>query len=477
MTIRKRLYVSNMMMLVIPILLFVILVASMIFTLTQMLGINGPRSLRDGDRFYSTINYVNVLAEEIITLSDPSDVIDSVNSFNGRYASSEMFVTAYIKGASLYPESANVDSELLHMVMYQDDDIVIIRGKTAVYRVDSGETSLLLIDVNYSALDLTIIDRYYFVHIIIFIVLIAIILLINRILTQYVFKSIMTPIDTLTYGVHQIRDGNLDYRISYTGKDEFAIVCSDFNEMAERLMESVNRRMKDDTNRKELIAGISHDLRTPLTSIKAYLEGIEKGVASTPELRLKYFYIVKSKTNELEHIINQLFLFSKIDIGDFPLRLERVDIEQELSEVVCGLSDEYKDKMFSIFLRAGDVKIYADIDVQQFRNVVTNIIENSAKYKNKENGKLEISCRADNNEIIIEFTDDGPGVPDESLGKLFDVFYRCDPSRNNTASGSGLGLAIAAKVIERLGGCITAMNVEDGGLTIIIKLPLSQIGE
>ncbi|MBU3179453.1 HAMP domain-containing histidine kinase [Clostridium estertheticum] len=307
--------------------------------------------------------------------------------------------------------------------------------------------------------------------IIIILVISAIILLTNRFLTRFVFKSIILPLDTLIYGVRQIRDGNLDYHIEYTGKDEFEGICSDFNEVAQRLLDSVNARQKDEVNCKELIAGISHDLRTPLTSIKAYVEGIETGVASTPEIQKRYLNTIKNKTLDLEHIVSQLFLFSKLDIGEFPLYLKKVDIGKELSNIVINLTEEYERKGLIITLTQNVKDIYVQADVVQLRNAVVNVLENSVKYKNREQGKMRIICETDDNYVAIKLNDNGSGVSEEALEKLFDIFYRTDPSRTNPSNGSGLGLSITAKIIEKLGGSIRAENVQEGGLTIIMMLP------
>jgi signal transduction histidine kinase len=282
----------------------------------------------------------------------------------------------------------------------------------------------------------------------------------------------MTPIDTLTYGVHQIRDGNLDYHIEYERKDEFAGICADFNEMAQRLSDFVSQRQKDEANRKELIAGISHDLRTPLTGIKAYVEGLEKGVASTPEMQRKYLDTIKSKTAELERIINQLFMFSKIDIGEFPFNLEEIDVDAELRNLIDGVREDYEKNGLIISFAESGKPASVNADIQQFRNAVTNIIENSLKYKTAERGKLTITTRIENEAVTIELTDNGPGVPSEEIDKLFTVFYRGDPSRTDDTSGSGLGLAITSKILERMGGGIRAENAAEGGLTVIITLPI-----
>jgi len=306
--------------------------------------------------------------------------------------------------------------------------------------------------------------------------LLGVVFLVNRALTGYISRSITTPIDTLVDGVREISEGNLGYRIRYNKDDEFAEVCADFNEMAARLSDMVRQRQLDEAGRKELIAGISHDLRTPLTSIKAYIEGLRKGVASTAAMREKYLDIIHSKTEDIEYIINQLFLFSKLDIGEFPLRLESVDIGAELEKMVTGLSDEYAERGLGVSLAGRTHGAFVSVDVVQLRNVVQNILGNSVKYCGRPDARAEISCRQSAGDVIVTIADNGPGVPEGALGKIFEVFYRSDQSRNNPSKGSGLGLAISAKIVGQLGGTITAENTPQGGLAIIITLPLSEGG-
>ncbi len=319
-------------------------------------------------------------------------------------------------------------------------------------------------------------NEYIYLGIFYFVFVTSIIFVINRILTRFVSNKVTAPIELLVSGVHELRDGNLNYRIQYEYNDEFGQVCNDFNEMAQRLFDMVVARQKDEENRKELIAGISHDLRTPLTSIKAYVEGIEKGVATTPLIQKRYIDTIKNKTEDLEHLINQLFLFSKLDIGEFPLHTERIEVGKALSDFHRQAESEYKEKGLSLSLENNSHELFANIDVVQLRSVLNNILENSVKYKGNENVKSEIVYGEKDGNIFISITDNGPGVPEENIGKLFDVFYRGDTSRKDTSSGSGLGLAIGQKIIERSGGTIYAENAPAGGLAIIITLLKSEGG-
>lgn len=294
------------------------------------------------------------------------------------------------------------------------------------------------------------------------------ILITNRFLTKFVFKKIEKPLDILSGGVHEIRDGNLDYRIKYTGDDEFAHVCSDFNEMAVRLKQSVELTQKQEKSRKELIAGISHDIRSPLTSIQAYVEGLLDGVAKTPAVQRRYLETIKAKAENLAHIVSQLFLFSQMELGEYPENPSLIRLDKVISEIVS--SEDYKKSGLDISMELIPAEIYAD--PIQIRRIITNILENSLKYKNKEKGMAWIRLEQTECGLRLTFLDDGPGVPEESLPHLFEVFYRSDPSRQHPDKGSGLGLAIVANAIRRMGGTAQAFCGTPHGLGIRIDLPI-----
>ena len=293
---------------------------------------------------------------------------------------------------------------------------------------------------------------------------------INNILTVRLTRSIIKPLEPLGEGVRQIGGGNLAFRINYQNDDEFRPICEAFNEMAAKLEASETQQQKDAANRRELIAGISHDLRTPLAAIKGYLEGLETGVAATSEMRHTYFTAVKNKTSALEHIIEQLFMFSKLDMDEFPLTLRRVDIGLALADMTEEAAAEYEAKGLAIRLAGTDEGRFVSVDPLLMRNVIFNILENSVRYKIKERAGIEISAVVINGSVLLRFADDGPGVKPGALENLFDVFYRTDPARNT--KGSGLGLAISAKIIERMGGSIHAELPAAGGLAVVITLPL-----
>ncbi|GHU26161.1 hypothetical protein FACS1894172_14690 [Spirochaetia bacterium] len=305
-------------------------------------------------------------------------------------------------------------------------------------------------------------------------IVIILTLTVNQLLTRNIIKRIMKPLDTLAAGARQFSENNLAFRLDYRAEDEFRPVCDTFNEMAARLE-------KNENSRKELIAGISHDLRSPLISIKMSVDGIKSGVAATSEQREKYLGIIENKTADLEHIIDQLFLFSKLDISppeggaEFTTETQTVQCDAIIEDCIVELSDEYERRGLTLIARELPENMPISIDPLLFRRVVVNIFENAVKYKTAEKGEIRLEAAQKAGMAEITFTDNGPGVSPESLEKLFDVFYRADPSRNK--KGSGLGLAISAKIIAKMGGSIRAELPEAGGLAIVIRLPLVEKDE
>jgi len=294
----------------------------------------------------------------------------------------------------------------------------------------------------------------------------------NRLLTKFVFKKIIASLEILADGVQQISDGNLEHRIDFTEQNEFKPICEAFNHMADKLKVADEVVQKNEQNRKELFSGISHDLRSPLTSIKAFAEGLLDGVATTPEAQQEYLRVIVQKSAEINSMVSQLFLYSKMDMGSYPTNPELLDIGKEIDEFISVSQEEYKAKGLTIKLvgKTSKTNIYAD--PIQLRSIIANILDNSAKYKSKDMATSKITCLAEDDFVRILFEDNGTGVKEGDLPKLFDAFYRADPSRNNPQQGSGLGLAIVLKALERMNGTASAENVKSGGLRITIKIPI-----
>lgn len=320
--------------------------------------------------------------------------------------------------------------------------------------------------VSYHTLKLVLV----FAGITLLFTILASVYLTNRFLTRFVFRKIEAPLDILAKGVQEIGAGNLDYRIVYLEQDEFAPICAQFNEMAMRLKRSVEETQRHEESRKELMASLSHDLRSPLTSILAYVEGLLDGVANTPEKQRMYLTTVQSKAEQLRDMVSQIFLYSKMELEAFPVHCVPMQLDEEIRALVHELSGDYAAKGLAV-----DTDILqpsrALADPELLRRCIVNILDNSAKYKTADHGRAMLSVAPCAAGIRLTLTDDGPGVAPQAQEKLFDVFYRSDPARSSSVQGSGLGLAIVARAVQRMNGTVTARSVQPHGLCVEITLP------
>ena len=312
---------------------------------------------------------------------------------------------------------------------------------------------------------------------IVVIVAILFVILLGFYLSRLLSRQILEPLTALRKASAEIRQGNLDTPIEIKAQDEFGDACRDFEQMRLELKKAREQQEKYEENRKELIAGISHDLSTPLTSMKGYASGILDGIAKTPEKQRHYVEMILQGATTMEKLVESLFLFSKLDLGRIPFNLEAVSLVDYFTDFYNEQAPILNDK--SLFLSMDINLSEADygnvsIDRLQFQRVIDNILSNSQKYSKNNTVNVHISIERNNNQYIITFADDGMGVAAEDLPKLFDSFYRTDPARSNVAKGSGLGLAISRKIIRGMNGDIWAEETIGGGLTIVITLPQIQ---
>lgn len=294
----------------------------------------------------------------------------------------------------------------------------------------------------------------------------------NGLLTYFVSKSIIKPINQLKKAAHFIKAGDLEHSITTAKNDEIGQLTQAFEEMRIQLKESHEIQKQYEDNRKELIAHISHDLKTPITSIKGYIEGIRDGVADTPEKRARYIQTIYTKAVDMDHLIDELFLFSKLDLGKIPFEFERIDIKDYLTDYFEELSFDLRKQNVDLhfqFAPQGHYHVLADRE--KFKRVLANIINNSLKYMDKDKKKLIISMQSTDENVEISIADNGPGIPQESIPFIFDQFYRAEASRNKLTGGSGLGLSIAKMIIEEHNGVIKLESTITVGTKITIHLP------
>lgn len=294
--------------------------------------------------------------------------------------------------------------------------------------------------------------------------MVVILMLTAGLLTAWIYQGIINPIRRLKVATQNIKEGNLDFTIETEEKNEIGELCRNFEDMRQRLKESAEEKLAAERENKVLISNISHDLKTPITAIKGYVEGIMDGVADTPEKHDKYIRTIYNKANEMDTLINELTLYSKIDTNRIPYNFKRINVADYFNDCAeeVGLELEAKNiKLTYIDYVDKDVQIIAD--PEQMRRVINNIISNSIKYLDKEQGFINIRIRDVGDFIQVEIEDNGRGIAAKDLPYIFDRFYRTDASRNSSTGGSGIGLSIVRKIIEDHGGKIWANSKEETG--------------
>lgn len=296
-------------------------------------------------------------------------------------------------------------------------------------------------------------------------------------LARSLARQIVRPLEDLRNIAGDISQGNLEHPVAAEGHDEISDTCRAFEHMRMQLKTAGEMRDKYDRNRKELIAGISHDLATPLTRIEGYACGLRDGIANTPEKRGHYLSMIIDTSQNMARLVRTLFLFSKFDLGQVEFAWERVDVCGYLADYVSELSDHFRSLGLDVSFDNQIGQAVVSMDRTHFQRVVENIIGNSVKYKDSPTGHLTITAAPDGEDMVrLSFADDGKGVQDSDLPKLFDSFYRTDKARSDVAKGSGLGLAVAKQIVEAMGGRIWAAQTVPKGLTICMALPISAKG-
>ncbi|MBA2936869.1 HAMP domain-containing histidine kinase [Paenibacillus sp. CGMCC 1.16610] len=305
-----------------------------------------------------------------------------------------------------------------------------------------------------------------------FITLLIILVLTHSSLTYFVSRSIISPLSKLKNAMKRIQSGDLDFQVQITSTDEIGQLSIAFEQMRKQLKESIQTQVQYEENRKELISNISHDIRTPLTAIRGYIDGLGDGIADTTDKRQKYIEIISSKAEEMDHLIDELFLFSKLDLKRVPFNFEVVNF----SNFLMDWSDELEFELHKKGIHykseiAVDQQTLVSIDRDKIRRVFSNIVDNCLKYMNKTEKSITLQAKTAGTSVIIEIRDNGAGVEADALPYIFDRFYRADPSRNSNNGGSGLGLAISKQMIEGHGGAISAHSMKGEWTSITIKLP------
>lgn len=303
---------------------------------------------------------------------------------------------------------------------------------------------------------------------VVLVALLAAVVFTNLYLTRNLFTHIQKPLNALMQGVKRIEDGNLDSPIAYEEQDEFRMACDAVDAMAVRLKKSLSEQQREQQRKQELIAGMSHDLKSPLTTIRAYTEALLEGVAPDEPTRQRYLQTIYARETDLEALVNRLFELAKLGASEYPMHLKALPLQETLHHILNTCDHEGISVDCDAVI---DCTVLADRELLQ--RVLNNLVDNSRKYGAN---ALSFGSVCEKDTVTLWMEDNGPGVPEEQLPCLFEPFYRGDAARTKPGAGSGLGLAVVKKSMQQMGGNVRAENAPGGGLRIVMQLPMAKEG-
>ncbi|WP_178019643.1 HAMP domain-containing sensor histidine kinase [uncultured Paenibacillus sp.] len=477
MTIKKRLFNYNLLMVVIPLVAMLMIGSIFVFIVKALSSTDSKEIGPMNDSFL-----------EMMSLMDGTDMngiaeqAEAQHEFMNRFAAKNYLVYAKQDGQTLFSNLSEKEYSYISKYLSQDH----LYTATQSLWVPDDDFHLWWTRIETDTTPVTLVVARFFdrgdgsghtvafamISILIISAIVIMVILVSLYFANRIIEKIMVPLNHLCAGAQRIQEGDLSQDISCHGAEELEKVCDSFNQMQHQLKANMKKNEKYERDRNEMLAGISHDLRTPLTSIKSYVKGLQDDVAKTPDKQKEYLDVVYRKACGIESLINSLFLFSRLETDTFPYTFKSVSIQNFIVTLLDSLEYDLKkgNAVLTLNSRCTDQKVW--MDGEQMTRAMTNILDNSIKHNPNQQLHITVTLFEENGHVVIRIEDDGAGVSTEQLNRLFDSFYRGDESRNTATQGSGLGLAIAKRIVIAHGGSISAES--NHGLAIIIELPVEE---
>ncbi|MDD6869904.1 sensor histidine kinase [Allisonella histaminiformans] len=285
-------------------------------------------------------------------------------------------------------------------------------------------------------------------------------------------QQLLSPLHEIIFTARAINNGSINHIIDSDAPQGLDSITRAFQSMQYNLNNSIKQHENVEKRKQILYAGIAHDLRTPLTSIIGYSEALSAGIANTPEKKRRYIQAISTQADVLLHLVDQLSIYNKLSARKATFPLYKVNLESLIRSYLDIEGDSLLTKHVHVKTKLKS-NIYVMANTDEFQRILTNFFTNSIKYRKLPESNVVISlCRNpdDEEEAILSYHDDGPGVEESKLEKIFEPFYRTSEARTKTSNGSGLGLAVVAEIVSIHKGRIQALN--DNGLLIKIYLPI-----
>ena len=302
-------------------------------------------------------------------------------------------------------------------------------------------------------------------------ILVTIIDIVAVVMWIWIYKRILVPLDKLQTATKKIADGDLDYQLDERDFSEIPFLFKDFERMRIKLKEDEEEKKLSEDAAKELVSNISHDLKTPLTAIRGYVEGILDGVASSPQKTRDYLNTIYNKTNDMTSLIDELLYYSQVAEKYMSYKYEKIYVKDFFDEYVKDLYLELETIKIKFEYKVNVSRhTVIDMDKEQIKRALNNIVSNAVKYMDKEEPEIHFRVTETSDAINIQISDNGRGIDEKDLPHIFERFYRSDVSRNTKLGGSGIGLSIVKKVIENHEGSVVAMSKPGVGTEVSIEL-------
>lgn len=285
-------------------------------------------------------------------------------------------------------------------------------------------------------------------------------------------RFILNPLEKLDQGARKIAEEDFDIQLPSSRITEIANVSEGFKIMISGLTESFQKQVELEHDRRFVIAAVAHDLRTPLFALRGYLDGLEQGVARSPEKIAKYVAVCKEKSMQLDRLVEDLFTFAKMDYLEMELNVHSIDFSQILKQSINTIRMHADQKLILIVEKVVENNCLINGDSHLLERAVINLLDNAVRHTPRE-GEILVQCKKENDRVVFSIKDTGEGFSSEELRHVFEPLYRGEKSRNRSTGGAGLGLTIAQRIIKQHGGNLSAGNHSDGGAKLEGWIPLA----